>query len=114
MYICVFLSRYAELCSGELHYGLPNSSGKGLQTKMLWFPLNGIDDTSEKSAAGIAKTIANTQIRDAVKMVSGFALKPATWRRIGLTMAQYLREDGNRLYRKSSRSSFIPEINYFR
>lgn len=82
---------HAELCSGELYYlGLPNSSGKGLQIKMLRFPLNGIDDTSEKSAAGRAKTIAKTQIRDAVKMVSGFALKPATWRRIGFTMAQYL------------------------
>lgn len=29
---------------------------------------------------------------DATKIVTGFALKPATWRRIGFTMAQYLQK----------------------
>lgn len=47
---------------------------------MLWFPPNGIAGTWEKNAAGRAKTIASTQIRDAVKTVSGFAFKLATWR----------------------------------
>ena len=78
------------LCSKEMYHDLPNSSGKGLQINILRFPNTGTDVISEKSTAGIAMTIAKTQIRDAVKTVSGFALKPATWRRIGFTMAQYL------------------------
>jgi len=60
--------------------------------------------TWEKSAAGIAKITARTQIRDAVKMVNGFALKPATWRRMGFTMAQYLRRENREKMRECIRS----------
>lgn len=42
-------------------------------------------------AAGMASRIASIHMTRAVKRVTGFAeSRPATWRRIGFTMAQYL------------------------
>lgn len=53
---------------------------------------------------------------DATKIVTGFTLKPATWRRIGFTMAQYLQKNIRRnvktLYRRSGgkvESSWLDE-----